>query len=175
MLKKGFYKKNSPEEEVPEEYRNGPYTEREELQMKPRICAIEHVPLEATLVIAAHFSSWKHICRNLFQWKHNSYFHRYVRADSISIIFIEILTLYKQKVSYDLQFCCLPISLRNGTWKYRTKTRLPQLLPKQRIKLSRESTISYMKRITERVLLKWSLEAKEHLAILWGFDTHAFR
>lgn len=31
MLKKGFYKKSSPEEEVPEEYRNGPYTEREEL------------------------------------------------------------------------------------------------------------------------------------------------
>lgn len=31
MLKKGFYKKSSREEEVPEEYREGPYSEKEEL------------------------------------------------------------------------------------------------------------------------------------------------
>lgn len=31
MIKKGFYKKSSKEEEVPEEYLEGPYQEREEL------------------------------------------------------------------------------------------------------------------------------------------------
>lgn len=31
MLKKGFYKKTSEDEEVPEQYLNGPYREREEL------------------------------------------------------------------------------------------------------------------------------------------------
>lgn len=31
LLKKGFYKKTTKEEEVPEEYLNGPYREREEL------------------------------------------------------------------------------------------------------------------------------------------------
>jgi len=31
MVKKGFYKKSSQDETVPEEYLDGPYTEREEL------------------------------------------------------------------------------------------------------------------------------------------------
>ncbi|MPC16477.1 Selenoprotein M [Portunus trituberculatus] len=31
MIKKGFYKKSSKEEDVPEEYREGPYVEKEEL------------------------------------------------------------------------------------------------------------------------------------------------
>ena len=31
MIKKGFYKKTSQEEEVPEEYKEGPYVEKEEL------------------------------------------------------------------------------------------------------------------------------------------------
>lgn len=31
MLKKGFYKKSSREEEVPEQFREGPYSEKEEL------------------------------------------------------------------------------------------------------------------------------------------------
>lgn len=31
MLKKGFYKKTTQDEEVPEQYLNGPYKEREEL------------------------------------------------------------------------------------------------------------------------------------------------
>ena len=31
MLKKGFYKKTTKEEEVPEKYKEGPYVEREEL------------------------------------------------------------------------------------------------------------------------------------------------
>lgn len=31
MLKKGFYKKTTEDEEVPEQYLNGPYREREEL------------------------------------------------------------------------------------------------------------------------------------------------
>jgi len=31
MLKKGFYKKTTHDEVVPEEYQNGPYREREEL------------------------------------------------------------------------------------------------------------------------------------------------
>lgn len=31
LLKKGFYKKTTADEEVPEQYRTGPYKEREEL------------------------------------------------------------------------------------------------------------------------------------------------
>ena len=31
LLKKGFYKKSSHEEEVPEEYEHGPYIEKDEL------------------------------------------------------------------------------------------------------------------------------------------------
>lgn len=31
LLQRGFYKKKTPEEEVPEQYRNGPYLQKQEL------------------------------------------------------------------------------------------------------------------------------------------------